>query len=109
MAMAALWALAAYAASASYGGDDSGVVAAYDGDSSAAYWGSYGYAYGGTYSYGPVRCTDEAATVECKYCDAYGMMTDLRCDEIADDGECDYSCNTANCSWDGMDCFHDDK
>ena len=31
-----LWALAAYGASASYDGDDSGVVAAHDGDSSAA-------------------------------------------------------------------------
>ena len=39
--MAVLWALAAYGASASYDGDDSGVVAAHDGDSSAAL-GSYG-------------------------------------------------------------------
>ena len=30
-------------------------------------------------------------------------------DEMADDGECDYSCNSASCNWDGLDCFHDDK
>ena len=99
MAMAVLWALAAYAASASYGAS-----ASYDGNSGAA-WGSYG----GTYSYGPVHCLDETAAAECRYCDAYGMMTDRRCDEVADDGECDYSCNTAGCSWDGTDCFHDDE
>ena len=92
--MAALWSLAAYGASAY--GDDSGVVA----------WGSYG---GTSYTYGNFGCTDEAAAAECKYCDEYGEMTDLRCDEVADDGECDHSCNSAGCSWDGMDCFHDDK
>ena len=86
--MATLWALAAYGASASYG-DDSGVV---------------------TYSYGQVHCTDvEAAAAECKYCDEIGEMTDLGCGEMADDGECDYSCNSASCNWDGLDCFHDDK
>ena len=92
--MAALWSLAAYGASAAYG-DDSGVVA----------WGSYG----GSYTYGNFGCTAEAAAAECKYCDEYGEMTDLRCDEVADDGECDHSCNSAGCSWDGMDCFHDDR
>ena len=68
-------------------------------------WGGYG----GSYTYGNFGCTAEAAAAECKYCDEYGEMTDLRCDEIADDGECDASCNSANCAWDGMDCFHDDK
>ena len=104
-----MWALAAYAASGSYYGDDSGVVAAYDGDSSAAWGGHYG---GTAYSYGApvqVHCRDEAAAAECRYCDAYGMMTDRMCDEVADDGECDYSCNTAHCNWDGTDCFHEDK
>ena len=92
--MAALWSLAAYGAPAAYG-DDNGVVA----------WGSYG----DTYTYGNFQCTAEAAAAECKYCDSYGEMTDLRCDEVADDGECDHSCNSAGCSWDGMDCFHDDR
>jgi len=81
--MAALWSLAAYGASAAYG-DDSGVV-----------WGGYS----GSYNYGNFGCT---------YYDD-GEMTDIRCDEVADDGECDHSCNSAACSWDGMDCFHDDK
>ena len=97
MAMAALWllwALAAYGASATYG-DDGGAVP----------WGSYG----GSYTYGNLQCTAEAAAAECKYCDEYGAMTDLGCDEMADDGECDYSCNSASCNWDGLDCFHDDK
>lgn len=98
-AMAALWSLATYGASASY---DSGGVASYDGDS----WLRRSY---GSYDYDSILCTDEAAAAECKYCDAYGAMTDLGCDEIADDGECDASCNSANCSWDGMDCFHDDE
>ena len=69
-------------------------------------WGGYG-GYGGSYTYG--GCTAEAAAAECKYCDEYGAMTDLGCDEMADDGECDYSCNSASCNWDGLDCFHDDK
>ena len=102
--MAALWSLAAYGASAAYG-DDSGVAP------SGSYFGSYTYpgSYSGSYTYGNLQCTAEAAAAECKYCDEYGMMTDLKCDEIADDGECDASCNSAACSWDGMDCFHDDK
>ena len=37
------------------------------------------------------------------------MMTNLGCNEMADDGECDYSCNSASCNWDGLDCFHEDK
>ena len=67
-------------------------------------WGGYG---GSSYSYG--GCTAEAAAAECKYCDEYGAMTDLGCDEMADDSECDYSCKSASCNWDGKDCFHDDK
>ena len=69
-------------------------------------WGSYGGSY---YAYGNLQCTAEAAAAECKYCDEWGAMTDLGCDQMADDGECDYSCNSASCNWDGLDCFHDDK
>jgi len=97
--MAALWSLAAYGASAAYG-DDSGV-------GTSSYFGTGSYF--GAYSYGSFGCTAEAAAAECKYCDEYGAMTDLGCDEMADDGECDYSCNSASCNWDGLDCFHDDK
>ena len=77
--------LAAYGAAASYGG----------------------YSYDFVHGTGAVACTDATAAAECKYCD-HGVMT-VPCSEIADDGECDASCNSANCSWDGMDCFHDDK
>ena len=68
-----------------------------------------GYSYDLFHGTGAVACTDAAAAAECKYCDNNGVMTDLNCSKIADDGECDASCNSANCSWDGMDCFHDDK
>ena len=107
-AMAALWALAAY------GGDN----AAYDADNSGdsgddnSDGGSYGRgAFGNSYSYGDAadQCNDELAAGQCKFCTDYGEMTALPCVEFADDGECDASCNSANCSWDGMDCFHDDK
>jgi hypothetical protein len=86
--MLALW-LAAYGAAASYG--------------------RYSYDYDFVLGTDAAACTDAAAAAECKYCDLDGVMTDLHCSEIADDGECDASCNSANCSWDGMDCFHDDK
>ena len=97
--MAALWSLAAYGASAAYG-DDSGV-------GTSSYFGTGSYY--GSYNYGNLQCTAEAAAAECKYCSEYGELTDLGCKEMADDGECDYSCNSAGCAWDGMDCFHDDK
>ena len=112
MAMAVLWALAAYAASASYGASASDGASASYGASAAigdVPWGSYGGSYSYDIGYGNLQCTAEAAAADCKYCSEYGELTDLGCKEMADDGECDYSCNSASCNWDGKDCFHDDK
>jgi hypothetical protein len=117
--MAALWAFAAYGA---YDGDNSGDdnaggdvgnydfvgsnnLGSYGGGSYGG--GSYGFGYDGSYSQG--LCSDDVAAGQCMYCDSTGSLTSLDCEEVKDDGECDASCNSANCSWDGMDCFHDDK
>ena len=109
--MAALWAFAAYGA---YDGDNSGDdnawgdVGNYDSNNLGSYGGgSYGFGYDGSYSQG--LCSDDVAAGQCMYCDSTGSLTSLDCEEVKDDGECDASCNSANCSWDGMDCFHDDK
>ena len=104
-AMAALWALAAY------GGDNAAYNADNSGDSGdfktyGPYDGSFFDSYGDFDSY---ECAEKLAAGQCIFCDDDGAMTDLSCEEIADDGECDASCNSANCSWDGKDCFHDDK
>ena len=104
--MAALWALA------TYGGD----YAAYDADNSGDSGDVKSFTYEAkslSYDYegyfGSDGCAEKLAAGQCIFCDDDGAMTDLSCEEIADDGECDASCNSANCSWDGMDCFHDDK
>ena len=119
MAMAALWALAALGAYANYdgdnSGDDSGDVNAGGDISSYGGGGGYGYRNYGSYGGYGEACSDELAAEKCMFCDpSFGIMTklgvgDLSCAEIANDGECDSSCNSANCSWDGMDCFHDDR
>lgn len=115
--MAALWAFAAYGA---YDGDNSGDDNA-GGDGGSYYvgnnfvgnnlgsydGGSYDFVYDGSYSQG--LCSDDVAAGQCMYCDSTGSLTSLDCEEVKDDGECDASCNSANCSWDGLDCFHDDK
>ena len=121
MAMAALWALAALGAYANYDGDNSGDDS---GDETAgadlgSYTsrGGYGNSYGiyGNYGNYGEACSDELAAEKCMFCDpSFGIMTklgvgDLSCAEIANDGECDSSCNSANCSWDGADCFHGDR
>ena len=109
--MAALWALATYGGDyAAYDADnsgDSGDVKSFTYEAKPLSYDYEGSAFNGYF--GSDECAEKLAAGQCIFCDDDGAMTDLSCEETANDGECDASCNSANCSWDGMDCFHDDK
>ena len=111
-AMAALWALATYGGdNAAYDADNSGDSGDVKSFSYAAKSLSYDSYDGSAFNscFGSDEFAEKLAAGQCIFCDDDGAMTDLSCEETANDGECDASCNSANCSWDGMDCFHDDK
>ena len=53
-------------------------------------------------------CSAPRLAEQCFFCDKSGLST-LPCADVANDGECDLSCNSASCNWDGDDCFHGDN
>ena len=79
-------------------------------------WDNYWYDYAnGTswdsdnnyYNAGGYGAFSSWDTGSCQLHDSQGFAGD--CAEFKDDGECDASCNHAECEWDGEDCFHGDE